>query len=227
MTMPLTWPANFRPVSSEFFLEHNTTIFASPITRSQQVLRRQGERWRFAFELQPMYRRDGQALDALLAKLKGAYETVLLWNFERPYPLGDNRDRSSIEETFFDDDTGFDDGTGFSGGDAEVVVSGAHAMGATEIDTMGWLREISGILLAGDYIGIDGRLYMLTDDADSDDENHAVLKIAPPLKAAVEDGAVVTRARPTAEFRLIDDGQPNRRVAGLIYSFSLKFVEAQ
>ncbi len=224
----MDWPTDILPASCEFFLQYNTTIFSSPITRSQQALRRQGEMWRCAITLGPKDSAAGRRLDALLIKLRGAYETVNLCDFARPEPAGDGRDRAAVGETRFTDNTTFSDDTVFIGGPSVVAVVGDHAMGATEIVTDGWVGGVTGILLAGDYVGIDSRLYMVTDDADSSGMGRATLAIAPSLRAAVADGALINRTRPTAAFRLVDDGQPNRRVEpGLKYTFNLSFVEAQ
>jgi hypothetical protein len=203
--MTIAWPADLLPSQCEFFLQHNTTVFTSPLTRRQQVLRRQGEKWRCALKIGPTNRAKGQRIDALLAKLKGAYNTVALWDFARPTPSGDNR---------------------LAGGVTDATVLGAHTAGATSIATTGWYPSITGILLAGDYIGIGGALYALTDDANSDGSNHATLLIAPPLKADAAGGSIITRTQPTTVFQLIDDTQPKREVADMLYTYALSFAEA-
>lgn len=227
-----TWPTDLVPVSCEFFLQFNTTKFSSPITRGSQVLRRQGEAWRCAIKTRPLLRAETQAMDARLAKLKGAFGTIKLYDFSRPEPLGSNLTQSELPNTRFEDSgsplvrTEFSDGTEFSGGDDVVQVWGAHLFGATQVFTRQWLPSTDGLLLAGDYVGIDERLYILTEDVNSDASGRATMSIAPPLKAQVASLTEVVRVRPTANFRLIDDMQPNRD-AGFLTEFHLSFEEAQ
>jgi hypothetical protein len=223
----IAWPTDLLPGKCTFFLEHNTAIFVSPITGSHPALSRSGARWNCAIEINPAPRAKAQRIDALLAKLKGAYNTVALWDFARPDPAGDNRDRGLIADTRFTDGTTFTDGTVFDGGAAGVTVWGGWDAGATMILTDGWWQSITGALLAGDYIGIGGFLYMLTDDLVSDSMGRAYLSIAPPLNADVAHLAVVTRSMPTTSFRLVDDGQPNRQsMPDGYYTYSLALTEA-
>lgn len=230
--MALAWPTDLRPSLFELFLQHKTTIHVSPITGSQQVLRRQGEAWRLHMNIGPTAKAKAQRIDALLAKLKGAYETVNLWDFDREEPAGTNRDRDDIAETYFADvgpptQTDFTDGTQFDGGDGTVTVWGGWAVGSESILTDGWYPSET-VLKAGDYIGIGGKLYLVTDDVNSTAIGRATLSIAPRLKIAAAHLDVVTRTRPTAEMRLVDDGQPNRSVdPDGRYQFSLAFMEAQ
>lgn len=223
----LTWPARFRrAVTSNCVIEANTRIFMSPVTRSAQAIRLQGERWRNIVTLPPMYRADGQALDAFLAQLDGAFGMVALHNFERPYPAGDNRSLNALPLTHWDDDTQWSDGTQWAGGPDVVRTLGAHQAGANVLLTEQWYPSVTGILLAGDFIGVGGRLHMVTSDADSDASGHAALQIRPRLRAAVASLSTVTRTRPTSPFRLADDRQPARQVDGLIYRWQpIEFVE--
>jgi hypothetical protein len=202
--MSVAWPVDLRPSRCEFNCRFKNNRLSSPITGSEQTLRLQDERWRCALDLTPMRKAEGRRIDALLAKIKGAGGTVDLWDFARPTPAGDNR---------------------LKGGVADVTLVGAHPAGATSLLTTGWRAITAGILLEGDYVGGGGRVYMLTDPADSDGSNRATLLISPRLKADLPDGTVITRTMPAEAFHLIDDTQPGRQVKpGLAYSYNLNFI---
>ncbi len=231
--MPQSWPDDIIPERYEFLLQHNTTIFTSPITKSRQVLRRQGERWVMTASFL-LERRVSQRLDALLAKLRGAYDTVNVWDFARPEPLGVNTDQSTLPVTFFTDGTGFAESgsptviTGFSGGGDGVVVHTAVTPGALIFLTDGWVASTAGQLKAGDYVGVDGRLYMLTEDLDSDDLGRGYANVAPGVRAAIADGAEVTRSYVVTEMQLVDDDQAARTLdgGGNHYQYTLSMIEA-
>jgi hypothetical protein len=71
----------------------------------------------------------------------------------------------------------------------------------------GWTPDITGILKAGDYLGVNGELKLLTADAASDIFGNALLTFEPPLRASPPDSAALTLSQPAAVFRLLDDDQ--------------------
>lgn len=225
MPSAIDWPDDLGARACEFYLHYNNTLFESPLTNKRQNLRRQGDR----FVCQATFRvsrANAQRIDAMLARLKGVSGTVTLWDFARTHPLGDNRDRGAIEDTFFTDGTSFSDGTLFDGGAGEVTLFGTHAAGASRVPTDGWYPNVT-VLKAGDYVSIAGMLHVLTADAESDGTGLAHLDLAPGLRRRIAHGAVVSRTRARGDFYLRDDGQPNRpaRVNGA-YEYTLSFVEA-
>jgi hypothetical protein len=225
--MPLAWPDDLFPSECEFFLQYSTTAFPpSEPASDDQVLPRDAIVWRCTLKFNPMTADEGRSMDALFAKLFGSRDTVALYDFARPDPAGDNRDRSTIPDSRFTDGSTFTDGSVFDGGAAGVTVWGGWDAGSETILTDGWWQSTSGFMLAGDYFGIDDFLYMLTDDPVSDSEGRAYFSFAPPLQTDVAHLAVVTRSKATSEFRMVDDDQANRSVApGLIYSYALSLVQ--
>lgn len=228
----MDWPIDLQPNRCEFLLRHNTTIFQSPITRSQQALRRQGEQWvctaGFRFS-----RNNAQRMDALLAKLRGAFGTIRIWDWAREEPLGPNLDRSTVPDTRFADvgpptTTTFTDGTVFSAGSSDVVVFVGQSVGSTVVSSDGWFHDMT-VLKAGDYVGLAGYLYMLTEDLVSDSVGQANMQIEPGLRADVAGGTPIVRIRPSVEVRLVDDDQPNRgtNYDKGSYDYTLSFVEAR
>lgn len=221
----MDWPTDLDPYRCEFFLRHNTTIFASPITRTQQVLRRQGEQWvcTAAFHF---VRDKARSLDALLSKLKGSFGTVHIPPWPNEFPIGVNTNRSTVALTRFSDTTTFSDGTVFSGGTGDVVVFGDYDVGAGTVMSDGWYPNLT-VLKAGDHVGIDGKLYLLSEDLVSDAVGMARMTLAPRLQTSPVDGTPIIRTRPLVEMRLVDDDQPNRGTDyNGLYEYSLSFVEA-
>lgn len=227
MPIPIPWPLGLTPFRCEFYLQNNTTQFSSPITRSQQVLRRQGERWvgTAAFRLR---RSEAQLMDATLAKLKGAYNTANIWDFARPAPLnGTPPSLSALADSHFIDAHDFSDATWFDGGAAVgPIVYRDYSLGETIVGIYGF-PQYALAFKAGDYVSLNSKLYMLTEDAVADGTGHATLYLNRGLLAALTSAMVVGYLKPSAEMRLIDDTQPNRAIAvDDLYQYTLSFVEA-
>jgi len=223
--MPQVWPDDIVPNACEFFLQHNTTVFESPITRTRQRLRRPGERWMCTASFR-LVREKAQRLDALLAKLAGSYDTVTLGDWARINPSGDNLDKTGIPNTFFSDGTDFTDNTEFAVPDEVARLRFAAVRGASSLRAKGWMPNTAP-LDAGDYIGVGGWIYMLTDDASSDGNGFSTLNIAPRVRADTAADTLIVRHRPKSPMVLIDDDQPNRSIqVGTVYHYTLSFAEA-
>ena len=105
-------------------------------------------------------------------------------------------------------------------------VDGASQTGRS-VETKGWTPEVTGILLAGDFVKFAGhdKVYMATADANSDASGKATIPIEPALleSPADEEALVITSvpflvafASDLHEFTL---DAPSR------HGFSVKFVE--
>jgi hypothetical protein len=234
----MEWPVDLIPYRWDFYLQNRSSVFRSPITGSRQVLARQGARWvgtgafRFA-------RAKAQRFEALLAQLKGQQLTANVWDFARPTPLGTALDLSSIGVTYFNTPgspggiTKFSSGgsptiyTGFSGGSSGLTVYGVHAVGTESVLVRGFPAGTSQ-LLAGDYIGIGGYLYMLTADAPlASALNRSLLSLNRGLVTAAAHRAVVTVTRPSTPMQMADDDQPRRTVdVNRVYEYTVALIEA-
>lgn len=232
--MAETWPIDLVPYRVQFYLQANTTVFRSPVTRSAQRLMRQGQLWRCVASFREP-RADHQRLSALLLKADGAYGSFRIWDFAHPLPLGDNLPHTGVGVTYFSSGspvalTGFTSGspavvTGFYGGTAEPRVRGGWTAGATAILSERWLPNTTP-LKAGDKFGIGDHLYELTDDAIADLQGVAELNFRPPLRVSVAHRAALVRTRPRVEMMLLDDDQPARSVdVNRVYDYTLSFVE--
>lgn len=114
----------------------------------------------------------------------------------------------------------------YNGVIAGVQLVGAHLRGNTSI-TVDGLPISQTHLLAGDYIGIGGKLYRLTADVASDTGGEGTLQLNRGLVADAADNAAVTTDAPTCEMILKDNQQTARAVDGnKVYSYRLSFVES-
>lgn len=194
--MAEAWPLTFDARSVAFYLQKNTTRFASPLTRTIQTLDRPGRRWVAEYVFRVVGHRDGQALDALINR----GDSFLMHDMGRPKPL--------------------------NGVITGVQLVGAHLRGNTTIDVDG-LPVSQTHLLAGDYVGIDDKLYMLIQPVAANGAGEGTLTLNRGLVDDVADNTAVNTDRPTCEMLLKDDDQPARTVDFMrTYEYSLSFFEA-
>ncbi|MCK8787636.1 hypothetical protein M0638_25035 [Roseomonas sp. NAR14] len=224
----LDWPTDLRPSSATFWLEANTATSMSPLNRASQVIVRDGARWRCDLTFEKRNRWVAGRLDALLAELDGSGGEVRVWDFRRPRPQGTGSVGGEPVNTRFTDGTAFSDGTAF----LDLVPLGAPqlaaaaAKGTDTLATEGWgISET--VLLPGDYVGINGRLYMNLYAAGTDALGRCSLKIRPRLRYAAAAGTPLVLERPPARFRLADNGQgANRTEPGLFSSYTISLLES-
>lgn len=217
------WPTDIRPSSMSFFLEANAAMSISPLSRAVQVLNRPGARWVCRMEFRNRDFRLAPRLDALLARLEGPVHEIALFDFRRPLPRGSAATVGAA--TNFTDDTGFTDGTAFTEYTSDPTVSVAAAANTDLVYTEGWAVSET-VLMAGDYVGLGGTLHMVLDDVTSDGSGDATLRVRPRLRGALSPGARVVFVRPTARFRLTENGIDNRSEPGPLSSYALSFVES-
>lgn len=107
------------------------------------------------------------------------------------------------------------------------LVNGATQSGRT-LATRGWSANVTGILKAGDFIGITGqtKVYMVTSDANSDASGNATLVIEPALMATPADGAALVVRNVPFTLALASDTIEIGVQPPVLYSFSLSLIEA-
>jgi hypothetical protein len=130
------WPETIRPSRLVFYLQHNTLRFTSPVTRSTQVLRREGARWIAEATFDPLDRVRAGVLEGLLAALAGSANTVRIWHWRREFRSGDPRSQGQVPvgPYSFDDATIFTDGTGMVVGSGNPSLAAGAARGAGPAD---------------------------------------------------------------------------------------------
>jgi hypothetical protein len=108
---------------------------------------------------------------------------------------------------------------------AGIQLVGAHLRGNTLI-TVDGLPISQTHLVAGDYIGIGGKLYRLIADVASDTGGEGTLTLNRGLVADAADNAAVNTDRPTCEMMLVDNEQTGRNVdANWAPTYNLGFRE--
>lgn len=175
---PLTMPAAPGFAGSRFGIDHNVTLFLSPLSRVQQAIDRDGARWFLEVRLPPMLRAGAGAWIGFLNGLRGGYGTFKGFDPDARTPRG--------------------------AGTGTPRVDGAGQTGNT-LATDGWSANVTGILLAGDYLAIASpsqRLHQVVADADSNGAGQATLSIVPRLRESPSDNATLTVANPFGLFRL-------------------------
>lgn len=205
MTTPplLDLPSSACVANVVMSLERAVGITESPFTFEEQAFQWEGERWLVDFELPPITSRaiaaDWQAWGV---KIKGTFGRFLMGDPSARIPRG------------------VATGT--------PVVKGANQVGETLI-TDGWTINTNGIMLKGDYFqlgtGASSRLYMLTEDVNSNGSGEATLSFGPALRSSPSDDAplVVTDAK--GVFRLTENVFPWSVQPGKVWRFSFSAIE--
>lgn len=199
MAIP-TWPATIAPSRAEWRLKSNTGKAFSPFDGSVETQERPGARWIATLVYDKWRRQDLAEYEAFLVALRGAAGRFYLWNHAREDPQG-----TAL-------------------GTPLVQVSPPPT--TTSIDTYGWTVSQTGLLLPGDYFGVDGELKMVTTQVDSDATGYALVEFEPPIRGTpVVDTPILTTA-PTATFMLVDDDQTAFDYQTLFGNFSIQVMEA-
>lgn len=192
----LNWPLDIRPAQQSFYIKPLTTRFENPFTGQVQVLERDAARWVTRIELRRP-EKDARRLDALVAALRGSVGHVFIPHFVRLKARGSLAGSPQLAS-----------GTG------------------TTLTITGFTPDAPGVLIAGDYIQTSqGRVHMVLQDVDADENGEATVPVAPRLREAVTTGPLVTdncrvRMRLTG-----DESNENLTDTRLQTAFSLDFIE--
>ena len=179
-------------------------VSKSPFTLQVQTYEWQGEDWSFDLSLPPMKFDQANAWVTFLVSLRGQLGT---------FYLGDD---TNLEPE------GVATGT--------PLVHGAQGSMSKTLATKGWTHNITGILLAGDYIqvgtGAQKRLYKVLTDANSDSSGFATLDIFPRLREGVSDNQPITLTNCQGTFRLTENTRQWSVDEAEIYGIDFKVEEA-
>lgn len=177
----LSFPTLFTaPSAASFRLVANTQAFTSPLNRATQTGEMPGARFVCSIEWRGLKAADVRLIKAFLAKLRGMAGRFYLWDVSLEAPAGTAA------------------GT--------PLVKGANQTG-TSLITDGWTAGQTGLLLPGDYFGVNNELKIVTAVAASDGSGNATITFEPPLRSSPADNAVITVTKPTCIMRLADDEQ--------------------
>lgn len=106
------------------------------------------------------------------------------------------------------------------------VVNGAGQVG-TSLATSGWTANITGIMKAGDIIGIAGqtKVYMVTADANSDATGLATLIISPPLMQSPASLSAIVTSNVSFTVALDEVYEARARTRGIVDTFDIVMTE--
>ena len=166
--------------SSQFGLISNTRVHRSPFDQSVQTLEMTGARWKASYDLPSMNRASASAWHAFLLQCRGMSGRFFAFDPDAKTPRG-----TAL-------------GT--------PLVNGASQTG-TILNTDGWTPLESGLLLAGDYFGVNGELKMVVSAVNSDSNGEAAITFEPSLRSSPPNNDALTTSNPTCTMMLASDEQ--------------------
>ena len=108
------------------------------------------------------------------------------------------------------------------------VADGAQIAGSLSIDIRGMTAATTGILKAGDVIKAanHSKVYMVTEDADTDGSGNVTVQIDTPLTDAVGDGEAITVSNVPFTMRIDGEVQSWRTKSPQLSRYSVELIEA-
>lgn len=164
----------------------------SPFALSSQVYDYGGQRHRAAITLPDLSAAEGKPWLVFFRRLNGPVGTFYICPVTEANPQGGSLDGSP-------------------------VISGAGQTGET-INVTGFTANFYKVLVAGDWVSIADRLYMVLDDVSADGAGAAELKLWPKVATAPSDAAPVEIRAPRGVFRLPGDAPSMELNQGRRYS---------
>ena len=224
MTM-YVWPTDVVPFAASFYKQHHSTVFESPLTRTQQVLGRAGDRYVCDATFNLPLALAGK-LDGFLAKVKGPQNTVEAWTFHRPHPTASYWNTEPTDYLTLLD---FSDGTDFTD-NTQMYYERAYAPIVLSRDPVmfGGFAQNANVINPGDFVSINDVLYVIATSADSGPDGEVGVSLPDALVA--DYGDVITLDRPKIEMRITsDDAGSNMRSMqqgdGFVVMYNISFVE--
>lgn len=204
ITYPLTFPS-VGIVRSSFRIKRAVSQSSSPFTFAQQTYKHQGEMWEGEVTFKPVRRADAAEIQAFLGELYGAYGTFL----------------------YGDPDFLVQGLRGAGGG--TPLVKGASQTGNTLIID-GLTSATANVYKKGDYFqlgtGTSSRLYMITQNINSNTAGEATLQFVPAIRSSPADNAAVTFAGAKGLFRSAENVAQWDSDYAMIYGITFSFMEA-
>lgn len=189
ITYPLSMPGAPGPRNFKMTPVNLVGENLSPFTGTAEEQQWQGEWWEIEFGLPMLTRSQAMPWIAFLESLRGKYGTFLAGD-----PLG-AAPRGAFNPINHN---------------PVVRITGGVAAGAFTIPTGGWLGNISGMLLPGDYLQITApgspqRLYRNLTSADTDSTGHMTLDVFPRVREAIPDQTEIILINTMGTFRLLQN----------------------
>jgi hypothetical protein len=169
MAEPIDLPMPLqRAVSVAWTMEMNHGLAENAFNGRVQAQRGQLERWSFVMGIKPMNRRDAQVAQGFFLQLEGPLGLFRMADPAALAPLGRAAGLPVIEE--------------------EALP------GQRQIETSGWLPNVSGILMAGDWIQFGDQYCKVVADVHSSATGTATVSVWPKvMQTTAVDTPIVTR----------------------------------
>ena len=201
-------PSSWRFTTMDWTIRVPTTQNASPYTGTvNQVQVWPGaDGWLVTVTVPPLCDEDAREWESFLWDAQGGATAFMIGHPLRRKPMGSAKAASA----------------------AGIVVNGTQAGMAGTLNLRGFAANAPRVLLKGDHISVNSRLYMVRDlYVSADASGHATVTIGPTLREAVTDGMVVTTVNPTGMFRLVKSDAPFNIDQNRFTTMSLACVEAR
>lgn len=202
--MPISYPLDMPSVPGarrvNLFCVSNVSVNRSPYTFISQVQAHPGQIWGAEVTLPSMNRPEAEQWTAWLLKLNGPQGTFKLGDplGKMPRGIGTN----------------------------SALVNGAGQFGQS-LTIDGLPISTSGVLLTGDYIELEQRLYKVLNDVTSDGSGGATIDIWPLLRNSPADNAVISTKNCKGLFRLTQTTNPVYSAdENSLFEFSFSCIEA-
>lgn len=166
ISYPLTPPTTPGPSSAQWTAVSVRSVSRNPYNFKTQVFAWPGECWHVSVSYPPMKRETAAAWKAFLLALRGP---------EGTFYFGDGLEATPL---------------GVATGTPKLLV--ASTVGDKTFSTYGWTQNITGILKAGDVIGVGSSIYRVLADANSDGSGNATLDIWPASRGHDIDTSIDT-----------------------------------
>jgi hypothetical protein len=107
------------------------------------------------------------------------------------------------------------------------IVTGTNPPMTNTLTTSGWPASTFRVLMPGDYIQLGYRLYMITDQANSDSSGNCTLQVTPSLRETPTAGESVILNSPKGLFRMAKPVVSYSINEVGVYGFEMDFQEAR
>jgi hypothetical protein len=196
VTMP-TVPA--APASVDFTVNDLVTMSVSSFTGQQQIQDWQHGWIEASVQLPALNHQQAQAWIAFLMSLRGQLNVFLFGDPLAISPQGN--------------------------GAGSPVVAGSSQVGFS-LATRGWTSNTTGVLLPGDWIQVNYRLYRCLDTVSADSSGSATFDIWPELRESPSDGDSIVLHSAKGLFRLASNQRKWSITGARSYGITFEITEA-
>jgi len=188
------------PATNTFELISNTRTFQSPLTNAVQTVGRKGSLWKISMQFNNLTGADRATMQAFLAKLNGQ------------------------QHRFYVQDHGYRRrGTAPNSADP-LYVSGGGQTGST-LNAAGATQSRALYLMAGDYIGFNNELHIVTEDCSSSSLGTITIPIAPPIRKPTDSLDPIDYNYPVLGVFMLTSSASWDTSPGLVSNFTVEAIE--